>query len=176
MSNNDNHNGRARLGGIGLWFLGALVVLGVLIYFTRDSADAAERYLKIAAGYTALLLVFLYGVIVLYEMVTGSVDVAELIGESGGGASMSRFQLLIFTFVIALGIIFLLAKDGKFPDLNANILALVGISASTYAVSKGIQASNPRMPPKGHNGGGGANPPAPAPQPGPPAASAGPNR
>ena len=160
MSNNDK--GRVGLGGIGVWFLAALVVLGVLIYFTRDSADSAERYLKIAAGYTALLLVFLYGVIVLYEMINGSVDVAELIGESGGGASMSRFQLLIFTFVIALGIIFLLAKDGKFPELTPNLLALVGISASTYAVSKGIQASSPSLPPKvKDDAGGGRNPPAP---------------
>jgi hypothetical protein len=159
MSNNDK--GRAKLGGIAVWFLAALVVLGVLIYFTRDSADAADRYLKIAAGYTALLLVFLYGVIVLYEMINGSVDVAELIGESGGGASMSRFQLLIFTFVIALGIIFLLAKDGKFPELTPNLLALVGISASTYAVSKGIQASSPGLQPKGKDtAGGGPNRPA----------------
>ncbi len=157
----DNNNGRTKLAGIGLWFLGALAVLGVLIYFTRDSVDTADRYLKTAAGYTALLLVFLFGVVVLYAMVNGDVDVAELIGEHGGGASMSRFQFLVFTFVIALGIIFLLAKDGKFPDLNANLLALVGISASTYAVSKGIQASNPTMPPKGPpQPDGGQNPPA----------------
>jgi len=162
----DNNKGRTGLAGIGWWFVGALLVLGALIYFTRGSANTAYLYLSIAAGYTALLLVFLYGVIVLYEMINGSVDVAELIGESGGGASMSRFQLLIFTFVIALGIIFLLGKDGKFPDLNANILALVGISASTYAVSKGIQASSPNMPAKGQDtAGGGANPPGPAPAP-----------
>ncbi len=142
-------NGRTKLAGIGVWFIGALAVLGLLIYFTRDAVDSADRYLKTAAGYTALLLIFLFGVVVLYAMVNGDVDVAELIGESGGGASMSRFQFLVFTFVVALGIIFLLAKDGKFPDLNANLLALVGISASTYAVSKGIQASNPDMPPKG---------------------------
>jgi hypothetical protein len=161
----DNDKGRTGLAGIGWWFLGALLVLGALIYFTRGSANTAYVYLSIAAGYTALLLVFLYGVIVLYEMVNGSVDVAELIGESGGGASMSRFQLLIFTFVIALGIVFLLAKDGKFPELTPNLLALVGISASTYAVSKGIQASSPGMPPKGQpakDGGSGQNPPTPA--------------
>jgi hypothetical protein len=162
MSNNDK--GRTGFAGIGWWFLGALLVLGALIYFTRGSANTAYLYLSIAAGYTALLLVFLYGVIVLYEMINGSVDVAQLIGESGGGASMSRFQLLIFTFVIALGIIFLLGKDGKFPDLNANLLALVGISASTYAVSKGIQASSPGMPSKGPDAAPAApNPPAPPP-------------
>jgi hypothetical protein len=168
MKDNDNNNGRTGLRGIGVWLVGALVVLGMLIYFTRDPVGAADHYLQIAAGYTALLLVFLYGVVVLYEMINGDVDVALLIGESNGGASMSRFQLLIFTFVIALGIIFLLAKDGEFPDLNANILALVGISASTYAVSKGIQASNPEMPSKKTSGDVVPNPPAPAPAPRPP--------
>lgn len=143
------NNGRTKLAGFGLWFAGALVVLGVLIRYTRGgAADSADRYLSIAAGYTALLLIFLFGVILLYAMVNGDVDIAELIGEHGGGASMSRFQFLVFTFVIALGIIFLLAKDGRFPDLNPNLLALVGISASTYAVSKGIQASSD-LPPKG---------------------------
>ena len=144
----DDTNRRNSLGGLGLWMVVTLAVLGSLLYFTRESTKEAVVSLQVAAGYTALLLVFLYGVIVLYEMITGDVDVAQLIGESGGGASVSRFQLLIFTFVVALGIIFLLAKDGKFPDINANVLALVGISASTYAVSKGIQASSPEMPPK----------------------------
>lgn len=144
-----NNNGQQKLGGIGLWFLGALAVLGILIYSTRDATDSANHYLQEAAGYTALLIIFLFGVVVLYKMVTGDVDVAELIGEHGGGASMSRFQFLVFTFVIALGIIFLLAKNNAFPDLSPNLLTLVGISASTYAVSKGIQASNPNMPPKG---------------------------
>jgi len=154
MSNNE------KLTGIGWWFLAALLVLGAIIYFARGSTTNADVYLSVAAGYTALLLIFLYGVVVLYEMVNGNVDVAELIGESGGGASISRFQLLVFTFVIALGIVFLLAKDGKFPDLNANILALVGISASTYAVSKGIQASNPEALKKGKDTtDGGENPP-----------------
>ena len=163
MSNN------GKLTGIGWWFLAALIVLGLIIYLSRGATDKADVYLSVAAGYTALLLIFLYGVIVLYEMVNGNVDVAELIGESGGGASISRFQLLVFTFVIALGIIFLLAKDDKFPDLNANILALVGISASTYAVSKGIQASNPDMPAKGKDttDGTGNKTVAPTPPPGP---------
>ena len=165
MSNN------GKLTGIGWWFLAALIVLGLIIYLARGATDKADVYLSVAAGYTALLLIFLYGVIVLYEMVNGNVDVAELIGESGGGASISRFQLLVFTFVIALGIIFLLAKDGEFPKLDANILALIGISASTYAVSKGIQASSPEMPPKGKDTTDGTTPKtvvvAPTPPPGP---------
>jgi hypothetical protein len=61
---------------------------------------------------------------------------------------MSRFQLLIFTFVVAFGIVFLLAKNTTFPNVPADVLTLIGISASTYAVSKGITASSPDLPPK----------------------------
>jgi len=60
---------------------------------------------------------------------------------------MSRFQLLIFTFVIAFSIFLMIvsSKPMRFPNVPAEILTLLGISASTYAVSKGIQASNPTL-------------------------------
>jgi hypothetical protein len=65
---------------------------------------------------------------------------------------MSRFQLLVFTFVIALSLfLMVVAQNGtKFPEIPANVLTLLGISASTYAVSKGIQAGS-------KNGGGGTD-------------------
>ncbi len=34
------------------------------------------------------------------------------------------------------------AKDPKFPEIPTNVLTLLGISASTYGVSKGIQAGS----------------------------------
>jgi hypothetical protein len=54
---------------------------------------------------------------------------------------MSRFQLLIFTFVIALSIVIMVvsANPPHFPTIPNEVLILLGISASTYAVSKGIQ-------------------------------------
>lgn len=65
--------------------------------------------------------------------------------RTGGGskASMSRFQLLVFTFVIAISLFLIVvnSKD-KFPDIPTNVLLLLGISATTYGVSKGIQASS----------------------------------
>ena len=66
------------------------------------------------------------------------------------GASMSRFQLLIFTLVIALSLFLVVVSNMKFPDtIPPEILTLLGISASTYAVSKGIQSSanQPSPPP-----------------------------
>ena len=112
-----------------------------------SNVDQAETVLRIIAGYLALLFVSGYAAAVLWKVIDRG-ELGTLIEENGGGASMSRFQLLIFTFVVAFGIVFLLAKNSKFPDVPADVLTLIGISASTYAVSKGITASSPDLPPK----------------------------
>ena len=65
---------------------------------------------------------------------------------------MSRFQLLIFIFVIALSFFLVVISNVKLrqsgnktgngeglPDVPRACLALLGISASSYAVSKAIQ-------------------------------------
>ena len=77
---------------------------------------------------------------------TGKIDLSQLISEPSGDASMSRFQLLIFTFVIAISLFVLVeANHGAIPDIPAGVLTLLGISASTYAVSKGISYSQPQL-------------------------------
>jgi hypothetical protein len=94
-------------------------------------------------SYTALILVFLFGIVVLYQIVVGKIDISGLLSEDGGGASMSRFQLLIITFVIAFSFFVLVVQGHAFPDVPAGVLTMLGISATTYGVSKGIQASAP---------------------------------
>ena len=129
---------RVRLAG--LLTVAALTLLSTACSAAVGGADQAETFLKIAAGYLALIFLVAYGATVLWK--TGG-ELGTLIEEkNGGGASMSRFQFLIFTFVVAFGIVFLLAKSDKFPDVPADVLTLIGISASTYAVSKGIAASS----------------------------------
>src|SRR5262249_3737275 len=62
-----------------------------------------------------------------------------------GDASMSRFQLLVFTFVIAASLFLIIASAAppQFPkDIPNGILVLLGISSSSYLVSKGIQSSS----------------------------------
>jgi hypothetical protein len=71
---------------------------------------------------------------------------------------MSRFQLLIFTFVIALSLFLVVTTKGEFPPIPTEVLMLLGISATTYGVSKGIQAGATTQ---GKN----PSPPAPPPQP-----------
>jgi len=88
------------------------------------------------------------GVLIVYKiMFDKKSNISTLIseppaaGQTIGDASMSRLQLLIFTFVIAICILFCVANTGFFPEINANILALIGISGGTYVISKGIQTS-----------------------------------
>jgi uncharacterized protein GlcG (DUF336 family) len=57
-------------------------------------------------------------------------------------ASMSRLQLLIFTFVIAGVYLVLCLEGGRFVDIPNNVLLLLGISGGTYAASKTIKAAS----------------------------------
>lgn len=124
-----------------------LVILGfMLTYLPGDKAstEIALNKLKIATGFTLLALIFLFGFAVLVYIANGSIDLSELLSETGDskGASMSRFQLLIFTLVIALSLFLVVVANMAFPaTIPPEILTLLGISASTYAVSKGIQTS-----------------------------------
>ena len=84
-------------------------------------------------------LVSLLGLAILWLIAREKIDLTRLVSESDGTGSMSRFQFLIFTFVIALALIFLTAEAKEFPEIPGEILALLGISGGAYVVSKGIQ-------------------------------------
>ena len=90
----------------------------------------------------ACLFLAAVGIIVLIKIATNKIDLEWLISEDNGHASMSRFQLLIFTFVIAISFVKLTEIKNDFPWVNSGVLTLLGISASTYAVGKGIQKSS----------------------------------
>ncbi len=88
------------------------------------------------------LLGFL-GLIVVYLILRGRIDLSKLISEPNGDASLSRFQFLLFTFVIAMSFfLIVVSKDPPvFPEIPVEILALLGISGGSYVISKGIQTS-----------------------------------
>jgi hypothetical protein len=121
----------------------AVLVMAVLAawYIFAAAPDQMKQRLSLVTGYFALLIVFLFGVIVLAEMAAGRIDLSQLLGEHTGKASMSRFQLLIFTLVIALSFVLVVATKNEMPEISSQVLLLLGISGSTYAVSKGIQAT-----------------------------------
>jgi hypothetical protein len=102
--------------------------------------------LTLASGWIALGFLALLGIAVIYLIFTGRIDLSRLISEPNGDASMARFQLLIFTFVIAASLFLIIAAPTPpvFPEnIPQGILILLGISASSYLVSKGIQFSSP---------------------------------
>ena len=95
-------------------------------------------------GYVVCLFLAILAGIILWMILVGKIYLSSLLSEANGQASMSRFQLLIFTFVIAVSLFMLVEKGvnpNGFPDIPNGVLTLLGISASTYAVGKGISYS-----------------------------------
>ena len=110
-------------------------------------------------GLLACLFVGALGLIIIIWIATDRIKLEYLISEANGQASMSRFQLLLFTFVVAISLFKLVEMHGQLPDIPNGILTLLGISASTYAVGKGItysrdpreaKATPPPPPPGDH--------------------------
>lgn len=104
-----------------------------------------QQIIALVAGLLVDLLIGGFGIWVLVLMVQGRIDLTRLISEPNGDASLSRFQLLVFTLVVALSLFVVVvgSKPAAFPDIPGSILSLLGISASSYLVSKGIQFSSP---------------------------------
>lgn len=114
---------------------------------TPQPSPYIEPWVGTMAAWVALGFLGLIGVAILYNVFTGKIDLSGLISEPNGDASMSRFQLLVFTFVIAASLFLIIASAGPPPafpkEIPNGILILLGISSSSYLVSKGIQSSSP---------------------------------
>ena len=111
-----------------------------------STSTPVPTWLTASSGWIALGFLAFLGVSILYLIFTGKIDLSRLISEPNGDASMSRFQLLIFTFVIAASLFLIIAAPSPpaFPkEIPNGILILLGISASSYLVSKGIQFASP---------------------------------
>lgn len=109
------------------------------------SSSPALQTLTLVAGYTLCVLIGLLGLVVLWKIIDGTIDLTELLEEVNGGASMSRFQWLIFTFVFAFSLFLVIISTNppSFPNIPGTVLSLLGISGSSFLVSKGIQFSDP---------------------------------
>ncbi|MDZ7961119.1 MAG: hypothetical protein RMY34_25115 [Aulosira sp. DedQUE10] len=71
------------------------------------------------------------------------INLENLISESTGDASLARFQLLIFTFVISMSLVLIITsnKPPSFPaSIPDQILGLLGISSTSYVLGKALQA------------------------------------
>jgi hypothetical protein len=65
----------------------------------------------------------------------------EEIDENKKATSLSKFQFLIFTFVVGLSLFLIIIQKTEFPVIHPSILALLGISAGTAVVSNGITSA-----------------------------------
>lgn len=95
---------------------------------------------------------------VIMALLTGRIDLTYLLAEPAAPpgdasaksaaqnqppatpkASLSRFQFLIFTFVIAGVYLVLCLESGTFVEIPENVCWLLGVSGGTFAASKGIK-------------------------------------
>jgi hypothetical protein len=91
------------------------------------------------------LILLLFAFLVLWKIYIGEIPLDGLLAElptdgttKTAKASLSRFQFLIFTFVVAGLFLLLSIEAGTFVQIPQNVLWLLGISGGTYAVSKTI--------------------------------------
>jgi hypothetical protein len=97
--------------------------------------------LIVAIAVSAIILALALSVV--WQIWRGMIDLAYLVSEpiakGGDGqpkASLSRFQFLIFTFVIAGLYLVLSIEAGTLIEVPNGALVLLGISGGSYIVSK----------------------------------------
>jgi protein-S-isoprenylcysteine O-methyltransferase Ste14 len=99
--------------------------------------------LETAIAISAWIIVGFIGLLaitILVKIWRNEIDLSKLLCEDKSDkASLSRFQFLIFTFVIALSYFWVILMKQGFPDeIPTGVYALLGISGGSYVVSKGI--------------------------------------
>ena len=95
--------------------------------------------LYLAAGWVIVGFMAVLASVISYKMILGGpngIDLRYLISEENGQASLSRFQFLVFTFVIAMGLLVLTLKGTGFPQIDSSVFGLLGISGGSYVASK----------------------------------------
>lgn len=112
-----------------------------LVIWDSQQPDPRMQTLTLVIGYLLCVLIGVLGAIAIWKI--ANANLSRLISEPNGDASLSRFQFLIFTFVIALSLFLVIVAKGDFPTIPGTVLSLLGISGSSYLVSKGIQFSDP---------------------------------
>jgi len=113
--------------------------------FLQSAPDYGFHLLALVMGWTVTVLVGAFALAIIYKMIKGDINLMYLIAGVDGDASLSRFQFLIFTFVIALGLFLIILSQSPVPAFPATvpggILALLGISGGSYVTSKAVDAN-----------------------------------
>jgi uncharacterized BrkB/YihY/UPF0761 family membrane protein len=106
--------------------------------------DWGMDLLEIVVGWILAVFIAGLGLLILWRIWTGEIKLDKLLEDENGKASLSRFQFLIFTFVIAMSLYLVIvsATPPAFPpEIPGEIFALLGVSGGSYVVSKGVQSN-----------------------------------
>jgi len=105
-------------------------------------------FLNAITIFTIALAVIMLGffAVILWKILDNSIDLTRLISESDGKASLSRFQLLLFTFVVAGLFMILSLEAGQFVDIPAGVQVLLGISGGGFVISKAVGSAKTQPP------------------------------
>jgi hypothetical protein len=107
-------------------------------------------------GFVVIAIIMLgFAAMVLWKIFQNQISLDGLLAEPppadnptvGAKASLSRFQFLIFTFVIAGLYLLLSIEAGTFVEIPGNVLLLLGISSGSYVVSKMTGGPSKPTPP-----------------------------
>ena len=110
------------------------------------------QLIAILVAIVVAIIILAIGLAVVKAMWTGEINLASLLSEPAkpgapqddGKASLSRFQFLVFTFVIAGLYLVLSLETGTLIDVPQSALVLLGISSLTYVASKAMQNNAPK--------------------------------
>jgi len=128
-----------------LFVMGFLVLVCVLgVWAIQWNVKAHDVALLGFIAFSAVIIAF--AAAVLWEIINGDIDLFGIISEPEDvanidgrpKASLSRFQFLVFTFVVAGLFLMLSIEAGAFVNIPNNVLGLIGLSGGSFIVSKAV--------------------------------------
>lgn len=130
------------------------IVFGAAAYAVASGWRAQEIAL---VGFVSFgTIVVLFAAVVLYKIAIGEIKMEGIISEPRNTlelnegepkASLSRFQFLVFTFVVAGLFLMLSIEAGHFVNIPNNVLVLIGLSGGSYLISKASVNTGRAAPP-----------------------------
>lgn len=121
-----------------------VAVSGAAIYALSLGARPADIAIVGFVAFAAVIVAF--AAAVLWQIIEGNINLFGIIAEPdsvatverGPKASLSRFQFLVFTFVIAGLFLMLSIESGGFVAIPDSVLVLLGLSGGGFVVSKAV--------------------------------------
>jgi hypothetical protein len=114
-----------------------------LITTGADTVSPPDEVITFSFLASGIMILFLAALMteIFWRIHTDKIKINRLISESNGSASFSRFQMLVFTFTIAMSFLIkvLQVPGNAFPIVTPGVISLLGISGATYVLAKKFQ-------------------------------------